>query len=553
MKNDEDNAVFTDIVIVGAGVTGLSTAIELDNLLKKSGEKKRIMIIEKSAEVGEHILSGAIIKDEVFKNLLNDEEFENLPIISEISSDKVIRLLPDKYFAIPFHLPYMKNEGNKLVSLSQICRYLAKVAQKRGIEIYPGFAVNEIIYENDKVAGVKCKDTGIDKNGKKLKNFQEGTSVKADLVILGEGTRGTLAKKVKDKFHLREDSNPQVYSLGIKEIWNVKKGSVKKGEVYHTFGYPLKGSEFGGGFIYGLSDSKVAIGFVVGLDYEDPTLDPHGLMQIWKQHPFIKGILQGGKIEEYGAKTIPEGGWNSISKLYIDHLLITGDSAGFVAMPSLKGVHLSVVSGMCAAKTAHEAIKNSDFSEASLSSYKSYIDKSQIKKELYPLRNFRAVMSEGLLIGSMKFGVQLLTKGFCMLTPKLKKDSLCTKKLTDFKDTPFHERFEDKLHFDKIITFDKDSSIYYSGTSHDENQPCHLIVKDIKLFKKSNIKEYGMPSQYFCPAGVYEEYIDKDKNRALKIHAENCVHCKSCDIKTPNDVITWDTPYGGDGPKYQNM
>ncbi len=548
-----ENSLLTDVLIIGAGPSGLSTAISLADKVNKNGEKKRIVVLDKGQEVGSHILSGTLVKEQALKELLSKEEFENLPIETDVISDHTVRLTPEGFSTLPFHPPYMDNTGNKIISLSKVCKYLADVAIQKGVEIYAGFAVSNLIYENGKVVGAKCIDTGVNKKGEKQKNFQGGSKVFAKLIILAEGSRGSLAKKVKNKFALRAKSNPQSYSIGIKEIWTAKEGNIKEGEVYHTFGYPLEGEEFGGGFIYGLGDNRVELGFAIGLDYKDPTLDPHALMQIWKQHPFVKNILEGGTLTQYGAKTIPEGGWNSISKLYIDNLLIVGDSAGFVAMPALKGVHFSVTSGMCAARCAYEAFKADDFGEATLSNYKKLIDNSRIKKELYPVRNFRAVMSEGLFVGGFKFGIQLITNGFCLLTPHMKRDSLYTQKLSNFKNKPFKERFAGKLEFDKKLTFDKDSSVFYSGTHHDEEQPTHLVVKNIEEFSRININEYGMPCQYFCPAAVYEEHIDKESNHSLKIHAENCVHCKTCDIKTPNDAITWNTPYGGDGPQYQNM
>ena len=550
---ESENTLAVDILIVGAGPSGLSTAIHLANKLNKDGEKKRIILVDKGNEVGAHILSGTLVKEQALKELLSNEEFNNLPIECEVIKDDTLKLSADGYKALPFHPPYMNNIGNKIVSLSDICAYLANVAASKGVEIYSGFSISDILYKDDKVIGVKCTDTGLSKDGKKEKNFQEGTKVLAKLTILAEGSRGSLAKKVKNRFALRANSNPQLYSIGIKEIWDIQNENIKEGEVYHTFGYPLESDEFGGGFIYGLGNNRVELGFAIGLDYKDPTLDPHALMQIWKQHPFLRKILEGGKLVEYGAKTIPEGGWNCISKLYTDNLLIVGDSAGFVAMPALKGVHLSVTSGMCAAQTAYEALKANDFSESRLSNYKKYIDQSRIKKELYPVRNFRAVMSGGLFVGGFKFGIQLITNGFCLLTPHLQKDSLATQKITDFKRKPFKERFKEKLDFDKKLTFDKDSSVFYSGTHHDEEQPCHLVVRDMDEFKKINIEKYGMPCQHFCPAAVYEEHIDKNGTHSLKIHPENCIHCKTCDIKTPNDAITWNPPYGGDGPQYQNM
>lgn len=549
-----DDTISTDILIVGAGPAGLSTAIHLADEFKKSGQEKRIIVIEKGNAIGAHILSGAILKTDAFRELLSPEEFENLPFDCEVSFDTTLKLTSHGAFALPFHPPVMDNMGNKIASLCQICKYLATLAENRGVEVYAGFAVNELLYENNKVIGVKTIDTGINHHGEKQKNYQRGTSVKARIVILAEGTRGTLAKQLKSKFDLRKNAMPQVYSLGIKELWSVPEGNIAEGAVYHTFGYPLDAQEeFGGGFVYGLKDNKVALGFAVGLDYADPSFDVHAAMQVWKQHPSISKFLKEGTLLEFGAKTIPEGGWNSTPKMYTDNVLIVGDSAGLVAMPALKGVHLAVTSGMCAAKTVLRALLNDDTSDASLSFYKELIDKSRIYSEMYPYRNFRAVMTQGLYVGSLKFGIQLLTNGACFFTPKLESDNVASKKVSEYKGIPFKKRFEDKLHFDKKLTFDKATSVFYSGTHHDEEQPVHLHVNDIEDFNEVNIKQYGTSCQYFCPADVYEEHTDKEGKPSLKIHAENCVHCKTCDIKAPNSAITWMTPYGGDGPQYQNL
>lgn len=551
---DGKNTLFVDVLIVGAGPSGLSTAIHLADNMQKIGKNKKIMVIEKGNAVGAHILSGAVIKTEAFEELLSNEEFENIPFDCAVHSDETLKFSEDSFFKLPFHPPYMNNLGNKIASLGQICKYLATLAESKGVEVYSGFSVKDFIYENDKVAGIKTSDTGLDEHGNRQKNYQEGTSVKAKVVVLAEGVRGSLAKQLKNKFDMRKNSNHQVYSLGIKELWSVPENNIKEGEVFHSFGYPLDTcKEFGGGFIYGLKDNKVAIGFVVGLDYDDPTLDPHALMQVYKQHPFVKKILKDGSIIEFGAKTLPEGGWNAIPKVYTDNVLIVGDSAGLVAMPALKGIHLAVTSGMCAAQTIFQALEKEDTSEKSLSLYKDLIDKSRIKKEMYPVRNFRASMSKGIVLGAMQFGVQLLTGGACLLTPKVEKDSASLKKTYEFKGTPFAKRFEGKLDYDKKLTFDKDTSVFYSGTFHEEEQPIHLHVEDSESFVEINIKQYGTACQYFCPADVYEEYEDKQGNHTLKIHAENCVHCKTCDIKTPNNAITWMTPYGADGPQYQNM
>jgi len=549
-----NDTLSTDVLIVGAGPAGLSSAIHLADVFKQSGQNRRIMVIEKGNAVGAHILSGAIIKTEALSELLSEEEFENLPFDCDVSIDKTLKLSETGFFTLPFHPAVMNNKGNKIASLCQICRYLATLAEKRGVEVYAGFAVNEILYENDKVIGVKTIDTGINYQGEKQKNYQKGTSVLARVVILAEGTRGTLAKQLKSKYDLRKDALPQVYSLAIKELWSVPEGTIQEGAVYHTVGYPLDShEEFGGGFVYGLKENKIALGFAVGLDYADPSFDVHAVMQVWKQHPSIAQFLKEGTLLEFGAKTIPEGGWNSMPKPYADNVLIVGDSAGMVAMPALKGIHLAITSGMCAAKAISKALLEEDTSDKNLSYYKTLIDQSRIYTEMYPYRNFRAVMTQGLYVGGFKFGIQLLTKGACLFTPTLEHDNVASKKVNEYTGIPFKKRFEGKLDFDKKLTFDKVTSVFYSGTHHDEEQPIHLHVNDIEDFSEINMKQYGTSCQYFCPADVYEEHIDKEGKRSLKIHAENCVHCKTCDIKAPNSAITWMTPYGGDGPQYQNL
>ena len=549
-----NDTLSTDVLIVGAGPAGLSSAIHLADVFKQSGQNRRIMVIEKGNAVGAHILSGAIIKTEALKELLSEEEFENLPFDCDVSTDTTLKLSATSAFTLPLHPPVMNNIGHKIASLCQVCRYLATLAEKRGVEVYAGFAVNEILYENDKVVGVKTIDTGINYQGEKQKNYQKGTSVMARVVILAEGTRGTLVKQLKSKFDLRKNTLPQVYSLGIKELWSVPEGTIQEGAVYHTFGYPLDvHEEFGGGFIYGLKDNKIALGFAVGLDYADPSFDVHAVMQVWKQHPSVAQFLKEGTLLEFGAKTIPEGGWNSMPKPYADNVLIVGDSAGLVAMPALKGVHLAITSGMCAAKAILKALAEEDTSAKNLAYYKTLIDQSRIYTEMYPYRNFRAVMTQGLYVGGLKFAIQLLTNGACMFTPTLEHDNVASKKVSEYTGVPFKKRFEGKLDFDKKLTFDKVTSVFYSGTHHDEEQPIHLHVNDIEDFSEINMKQYGTSCQYFCPADVYEEHIDKEGKRSLKIHAENCVHCKTCDIKAPNSAITWMTPYGGDGPQYQNL
>ncbi|MDD2306349.1 MAG: electron-transfer flavoprotein:ubiquinone oxidoreductase [Prolixibacteraceae bacterium] len=552
MNNDE--VVSTDILIIGGGPSGLATSIHLADIIRQKGLNHRILLIEKGSSIGSHILSGAVIKTDVFKQLLPDVDFSEIPFDAKVTSDSTIILTENGSFKLPFHVPYMSNSGNYTASLGQICRYLAQKAEEKGVEIYTGFSVNEILYQDGKVIGAKTIDTGIDHHGNKLENFQPGTRIEAKLTIFAEGTRGPLTKRLIEKYELDKGKNCQIYSLACKELWSVPEGNIKPGEIYHTMGYPLNMKEFGGGFIYGLNGNKVAVGLVVGLEYEDPTFDTHDAFQAWKTTPFVSKFLKGGKLVEYGAKTLPEGGYYSIPKLYTDHALIVGDGAGLVAMPSLKGIHLSIESGMLAAKTAVEALSKNDFSESVLSRYELSIKDSLIYKDMYPVRNFRQGFSKGLVVGSLHFGTQLISggAGFC---GRLKShlDREATKTLSEFKGTPFKERFKGKLDFDKVLTFDKATNVFYSGVHHDEQQLVHVKVNNPESFQTINIKQYGAPEQFFCSSEVYELHTDKLGHQELRIHAENCMHCRTCDIKTPGDGITWMLPNGGNGPEFQNM
>jgi len=550
----EENTIYTDILIIGAGPAGLSTAIHLTELFKKHGLQRRILLIEKGNTVGAHTLSGAIIRPAVFKELLPDVNLEDIPFDSKVKKDSLLFLLNNSIsIKSPVHPPYMSNKGTYTASLGLICQFLASMAEEKGVEIYTGFAVNEVLYTAEgKICGAKTIDTGINHHGEKMENFQSGTRIEAKLTIFAEGTRGSLTKTIIDKFNLQKGKNPQIYSLGCKEIWAVTSSKIKQGEVYHTMGYPLNLHEFGGGFVYGLSNNRVAIGLVAGLDYADPTFDIYSIFQIWKTHPVIAKILKGGKLLEFGAKTLPEGGYYSLPKLYVDNALIVGDSAGFVTMPALKGIHHAIKSGILAAETALSAFNKNDFSELTLKEYEEKINGSFIYKEMYPVRNFRQAFAKGLIKGMFHFATQLISGG-AGFAGKLNvhSDAETTQKVKDFKGKFFKERFKEKLEFDKELTFDKMTAIFHSGTHHDENQVCHLKINNPNTFETMNMEEYDAPCQYFCPADVYEIHTDKDGKKKLRIHFENCIHCKTCDIKEVGDGITWNVPNGDNGPEYK--
>jgi electron-transferring-flavoprotein dehydrogenase len=551
--NDIDT-ISTDLLIIGGGPSGLAASIHLADILKQRGQKARILLIDKGRAIGSHILSGAVIKPDVFKELLPGVDLSEIPFNARVIRDRTIFLTEKRAFTLPFHLPYMSNKGNYTASMGQICRYLAVKAEEKGVEIYTGFAVDEILYKDGKVSGAKTKDTGLDHHGNQMENFQAGTRIEARLTIFAEGTRGSLTKMLIKKFNLNKDRNEQVYSLGCKELWTVPPGNIKAGQIFHTMGYPLDNDEFGGGFIYGLNDNKVAVGLVVGLDYKDPTFDVHDAFQIWKSSAFVSKILKGGNMVEYGAKTLPEGGLYAIPKLFVDNALIVGDSAGLVAMPALKGVHLAIRSGMLAAKSAANALSDNNTSEENLQQYETLINSSPIHKEMYAVRNFRQGFAKGLIIGGLHFGTQLITGGagfFGRL--RSHADYQTTLKLSELKKKPFKERFKGKLEFDKVLTFDKSTDVYHSGVYHDEQQVVHLQINDKEKFNAVNIEQYGAPEQFYCSSEVYELHINKTGQKELRIHAENCMHCKTCDIKSPGEAITWVVRNGGNGPDFQNM
>jgi electron-transferring-flavoprotein dehydrogenase len=564
----ENPVIETDILIIGGGPAGLATAIHLSDLIKKHNSSilnattkdaafsPQITLIEKGKDFGQHSLSGALINPAGFRELLPDIAEHELPFKTPVSKEGMVFLSKTKAVPLPFHPPQMTNKGNYVVSLGKIVLWLSRIAEARGVQAYPGVDGHELIYENGKVVGVRTNATGRDKHGQPLPNYQPPTDIRAKITILAEGTCGHLTKNLIAQFNLAQGRNPQVYSLGIKELWEVPTGVYGAGQTIHTLGFPLNFSQFGGGFIYGLSETVVAVGLVVGLDYEDPTFDPHHAFQIFKTHPYVARVLKKGKIFGYGAKTIPEGGFFAIPQLYHDNVMIVGDSAGFLAMSSLKGIHLAVQSGMMAAKAAFEALRRKDTSAEQLSLYEKLFKASPAYRELFAARNFRQAFKTNMFWGILQFAGQMLTGGRGLsLTERLtmKSDDHRYRRIEELKGKTFAERESMKLRFDNTLTFDKEPDLFYSGTKHNEEQPSHILVPSAETCQKC-FQEYDAPCQRFCPAQVFEVVSDpKTGKKELLLHPANCVHCKTCDIKDPYGNVIWVTPYGGDGPHYENM
>ena len=566
--------VDADVVIVGGGPAGLATAIHLADLIEKHNGKvakketkdkslkPNIFLVDKGSTIGSHTLSGAVVNPDAFLELLPGVSHRDIPFEELVEKDEVYYFTKNRAMKLPLHPPGMDNEGNYVISLGKIVRWLSGIAEKKGIQVFPGFTGDKLLYKNGSVAGVRTADSGIDKRGKKRKNYQPGTDVVSKLTILAEGSRGHLSSELIAQAGLDKGKNPQIYALGIKELWEVPEENFEPGQIMHVLGYPLSGEEFGGGFVYGMSPHEtrpalqVAVGLVAGLDYRDPTFDPHAAFQLFKRHPKIEKILAGGKLLCYGAKTIPEGGFFSLPRLCHDGALLVGDCAGFVTLPALKGVHLAIRSGMLAAKTAYEALRQNNFSKKQLALYESLFEKSAIHRELYPSRNFRQGFRNNLFKGMGHFGMQLLTGGRGLSSSgriEVEEDFKSYGALASFNGHTFQKRFEHELAFDNKATFDKATNVFHSGTHHDEDQPCHCVFKDEGLLKES-IEKFGAPSQYYCPGNVFELVTDsKTGKKDMRQSPSNCLHCKTCDIKEPFGNVQWTPPLPGDGPEYENM
>ena len=555
-----------DLLFVGAGSATLAAVIRLADLCKERGvEMPAVLVIEKAEEVGGHQLSGAMMDPRAINELFEDPEKLGMPYHARCDYDAVYWLSKKRALKLPITPPPMANHGNYAISLSDFVKWLAEQAEAREIEIYPGFPAAEPIIEDDRVVGVRIQDRGIDKDAKPKGVFEAGPEIRAKCVIFGEGARGSCTKQVVERFGL-DGANPQAYETGIKEIWKIKPEHHRLGRVLHTMGWPHDPATFGGGWLYDLKDDQISLGFVTGLNYDNPYTDPHDNMQRFKTHPMIAKILEGGECIRYGAKTLPAGGYFAMPRMYANGALLVGDSAGTCNGERLKGVHLALKSGMLAAETLMQAIAKDDFSAETLSAVEKTWHDSWAGKEQYKGRNFHASFGFTQKMPRwLGWARQLpwLANGqaLAMVTGgrglfkyvRSHPDHTHMKKLAEL--TPKEKRKAEKVAYDNKLTFDKVTAVALAGSRHEVDQPHHLKVADTDLCATTCTEEYGNPCENFCPADVYEMLPD-DANpgkRRLVIHHENCVHCKTCDIADPYAQITWVTPEGGDGPDYAKM
>ena len=538
-----------DVVVVGAGPSGLACAIRLKQLCAAKGKDFSVCVVEKGSEVGAHILSGAVIDPRGLAELFPEWKSQGAPLSQPVTEDRFLFLTEKSSFKVPeFMLPAcFKNHGNYIASLGNVCRWLGQQAEAAGVEIYPGFAAADVLFTEDgKVRGVATGDMGIGKNGEKTARFQPGMDLAAKYTIFAEGCRGHLGKRLQQRYRLRENAAPQVYGIGLKELWEVKPEKHVPGLVVHTAGWPLPSDTYGGSFMYHDANNQVAIGYVVGLGYRNPYLYPFEEFQRYKTHPAIRAFLEGGRRISYGARAIAAGGIQSLPKLVFPGGALVGDDAGFLNAARIKGTHAALKSGMLAAESIFDALA-AGRSHDELASYPEAFRASWLHEELHRARNFKPWMSKGLYTGSLMVGIdQVVFGGRAPWT------------LTHHHAD--HEQLEPKTAFkpidypkpDGVVSFDRLSSVFVSNTNHEEDQPSHLKLKDPAIPTTVNLPVYDGPESRYCPAGVYE-FVTENGTARLQINAPNCVHCKTCDIKDPKQNIHWVTPEGGGGPSYVGM
>jgi electron-transferring-flavoprotein dehydrogenase len=553
-----------DVTIVGGGPAGMACALRLSQLIdahnrrfpEQQISKDNIYVLEKARELGQHSLSGAVLDPRSMDELLPGWRDE-APLDARVERERFYFLTHDKSWEAPMMPPPMQDHGNHIISINRFVKWLGEKVEQAGITIFTGFAGSDLIFDGNRVAGIRTDDKGVDKSGQRKSNFEPGYNLKSKITVLAEGTRGSLTKQLIEKFDLYKDRNPQAYGVGVKELWEVPPGRIHEGEVILTLGWPLTTKEYGGSWMYGAKNNLISLGYVTSLDYADPRTDPQRVLQQWKTHPLIERILAGGKMIRYGAKSVPYGGWYSLPPLAGDGWMIVGDAAGFLNSQRLKGIHLAIKSGMLAAETAFSALLENNFTHDKLWRYKTSVDASWIRDELWEVRNFHQGFEKGLVPGLLHTMVQQLTGG---------------RGLHDVY--PAHAGYTRMLHLDQLpaeggsraqilgkakgdgeLTFDKLTDLYHSGTKHEEDQPSHLVIADTNICNTRCVKEYGNPCQNFCPANVYEmeESPSALIGKTIHLNPSNCVHCKTCDIMDPYQIITWVPPEGGGGPNYDGM
>lgn len=562
---EEREVMDVDVLFVGGGVASLSGALHLSNLIQKhngkvdrEGEGKKldeimIAVLEKGAYIGAHGISGAVMNPVALRELVPDFLEKGAPLEGDVHKESVYFLTEKGKIKAPLIPPPLNNHGCYVVSIAALNGWLGKLAEDNGVYMFPGFAGTEVLYENERVAGVRTGDKGVDADGTRKPNFEPGIDLRARVTVFGEGARGSLGKTIIKRFGLDRGRNPQNYVVGVKEVWEIPEDRIQPGEVIHSLGYPHKSDTYGGGFIYGMKDRKVSLGLLTGLDYKDPYLDPHREFQKFKLHPFVSDLIKDGKLVQYGAKAAPVGGFFAVPEPTFPGGMLVGDSAGLFISQKIKGVHCAMQSGILSAETIFRCLENDDFSDDRLSVYGRELTAGPMGKELYRSRNFHQAFRNGLWIALMKTGLQYVLGGRILkgrLTAEPDFSALKRVEEVYGLKTPT-EKDKGNIKYDGKTTFDKETDVYYSGSTHEEKQASHLKILDLEICHNRCAEEFQNPCLRFCPADVYEMETDEKTGKpGLKLNFSNCVHCKTCDIKDPYENITWVPPEGGGGPKY---